>query len=171
MTEIIVDFSGAVDASEAESVATYRLATAGKKGSFTAKNATVLKLKSAAYDAALDEVTLTPKRAFALTKPVELTVDGQSLQDNAGQPIDGSDDGQAGSNFVTILRNPPAVTSKPAPKRAPHPNLLLARLPRRPPTVTMTPTPIPSPVPTPTPTPVPVPTPSPVPTPISFPGY
>ena len=39
VTGITVDFSGAVNASEADSEATYRLATAGKKGSFAAKNA------------------------------------------------------------------------------------------------------------------------------------
>jgi hypothetical protein len=37
VTQIIVDFSGAVNAAEADSVGTYRLATAGKKGSFSAK--------------------------------------------------------------------------------------------------------------------------------------
>jgi hypothetical protein len=53
---------------------------------------------------------LTPKRAFAHAKPVELTVDGQSLQNSVGQIIDGSEDGQAASNIVST-RNTPAVTS------------------------------------------------------------
>jgi hypothetical protein len=85
VTQIIVDFSGAVNVAEADSVGTYRLATAGKKGSFTAKNAAVLKLKSAVDNGALDQVTLTPKRAFALTKPVQLAVEGQTLQDSSGR--------------------------------------------------------------------------------------
>ena len=62
---IIVDFSGAVNPAEADSVGTYRPAMPGKKKSFTAKNATVVKLKSAVFDAGRDEVTLTPKKAFA----------------------------------------------------------------------------------------------------------
>ena len=119
VTQIIVDYSGPVNAAEADSVATYRLATPGKKGSFTAKNATVVKLKSATIDAALDEVTLTPKKAFALTKKVELVVNGQALQDSAGQLIDGADDGQAGSDYVTILQRTATAVVTPAPKADP----------------------------------------------------
>jgi hypothetical protein len=160
VTEIIVDYSGAVNASEADSVATYRLATAGKKGSFTAKNAMVLKLKSAKYNSTTDAVTLTPKKAFTLTKAVQLVVKGESLQDSAGSLIDGANDGQPGSNFVTVLRNTPAVTPKPAPAPIPITE----------------PTPMPTPVsttpaPTPIATPTPTPTPAPIPTPISYPGY
>ena len=47
---------------EANSLAIYRLATAGTKGSFTAKNATVIKLASAVSLAAKNTVTLTPTR-------------------------------------------------------------------------------------------------------------
>jgi hypothetical protein len=51
--------------------------TAGKKRSFDAKNAKVIKLKSAAYNAANNTVTLTPKKAFGLTKQVQLRINGQ----------------------------------------------------------------------------------------------
>jgi hypothetical protein len=118
VTEIIVGFSGALNASDADRVATYRLVTAGNKGSFTAKNATVLKLKSAVY--ANDAVMLTSKKAFALAKPVELVVNGQSLEDGAGQLIDGANDGQPGSNYVAILRGT-AVTPTPTPAPTPIP--------------------------------------------------
>ena len=47
--QIVVTFSGAVNASEADETAIYRLGHCRKKGSFTAKNAAVIKLKSAAY--------------------------------------------------------------------------------------------------------------------------
>jgi Bacterial Ig-like domain (group 2) len=60
VTEVIVDFSRAVNASEADRVAAYRLATAGKRGSLTARNAMVLKLKSAKFNGTTDAVTLTP---------------------------------------------------------------------------------------------------------------
>jgi hypothetical protein len=106
VTQIIVGFSGAVNAGEADSLAAYRLATAGKKGSFTAKNAKVVKLKSALYNQATGTVTLTPKKAFALTKPVQLLVYGtgaSGLQDSNGRLIDGNHDGQAGGNAVALL--------------------------------------------------------------------
>jgi hypothetical protein len=106
VTGITVDFSAAVNATIAGNVATYRLALPGKRGSFTAKNATVIKLKSAVYTGGLDAVTLTPKKPFALTKPVQLVVDGQppaGLQDTLGRLIDGNHDGQPGGNAVTVI--------------------------------------------------------------------
>jgi hypothetical protein len=164
VTQIMVDYSGPVNSPEAESIATYRLATPGQKGSFTAKNAMVLKLKSAAYDAALDSVTLTPKKAFALTKPVQFVINGQSLEDSTGQPIDGGNDGQAGSDYVTILQHTAtAVTPAPAPKTArttPAPETILRRA------IIMR-------APTPTSSPISSPMPGAAPTPISMPvmGY
>jgi outer membrane biosynthesis protein TonB len=91
VTEIVVDFSGPVNAAQADSALTYRLTTANGKGSFTAKNSPVVKLRSAEFNPANDTVTLIPKKAFALTKPVELT-------------IDGDDNGTAGSNAVAQIR-------------------------------------------------------------------
>jgi hypothetical protein len=106
VTQILVSFSGAVNAGEADNLATYRLARAGKKGSFTAKSAQAIKLKSAVYNPATDSVTLTPKKAFALTKPVQLVVDGvppSRLQDSFGRFIDGDHNDQAGGKAVAIL--------------------------------------------------------------------
>ncbi|MFI5454955.1 MAG: RHS repeat-associated core domain-containing protein [Isosphaerales bacterium] len=106
VTQISIGFSGAVNAGEADSPATYRLATAGKKGSFTAKNAQVIKLKSALYNAATNMVTLTPKKAFSLTKPVQLLVEGvppSGLQDSFDRFIDGDHNGQPGGNAVAVL--------------------------------------------------------------------
>jgi hypothetical protein len=127
VTQITVDFSGSVNASEADSVATYRLVRAGKRGSFAAKNAMVLKLKSAMMiNAADDAVTLTPRKAFALTMmKVELIVDGQSpggLQDSSGQLIDGDQNGQPGSNAVVILSpSAPIAPRRPAPPPPSYP--------------------------------------------------
>jgi cyclophilin family peptidyl-prolyl cis-trans isomerase len=104
--ELVVTFSGAVNAAEADDPALYRLATAGKKGSFTAKNAQVIKLKSAAYDSTDNTVTLVPRKPFALTKPVQLQVNGlppSGLQDSTGRFIDGDHNGTAGGNAVAIL--------------------------------------------------------------------
>jgi hypothetical protein len=106
VTEILVTFSGAVNAAEADSLATYRLATAGRHGSFTAKNSRIIKLKAAAYNAANDTVALFPRRPFALTKKVQLQVEGvppAGLQDSAGRLIDGSHTGHPGSNAAIVL--------------------------------------------------------------------
>jgi hypothetical protein len=87
-------------------MATYRLTTAGKKGSFTAKNAKVIRLKSAAYNSANDTVTLIPSKPFAVTKPVQLQISGQppeGLQDGSGRLIDGDHNGTPGGNAVAIL--------------------------------------------------------------------
>jgi hypothetical protein len=107
VTEILATFSGAVNAPEAQETGIYRLVTPGTHGSLTAKNAGSIKLRSAVYDAASDTVTLTPKKAFSLSKPVELTINGNppsSLQDTFGQVIDGDHNGQPGGNAVAVLR-------------------------------------------------------------------
>ena len=68
VTEIILAFSGGLNAAEAANIAEYSLVEAGKKGSFTAKNAKTIKLRSAVYNSANDTVTLTPKKKFVLSK-------------------------------------------------------------------------------------------------------
>jgi hypothetical protein len=114
VTSITVEFSGALNVTEADSLATYRLATAGKHGSFNAKNAGIVKLKSAVFVAGLNEVILTPRKPFALTKPVQLRINGlppSGLQDTLGRLIDGNHDGQAGGNAVAMLRPKGATVS------------------------------------------------------------
>jgi hypothetical protein len=106
VTEVIVIFSGAVNAAEAQNPAIYRLTLPGKKGSYTAKNARAIGLKSAAYNSANDTVTLTPLKPFKVTKPVQLQVNGQppaGLQDGSGRLIDGDHNGTPGGNAVAIL--------------------------------------------------------------------
>jgi mucin-19 len=104
--QITVSFSGPVNATEAAETVVYRLATAGKKGSFTAKNAGIIRLASAAYASAGNTVTLTPKKPFALTKTVQLVVSGTGatgLLDASGRLIDGDHNGQAGGNAIAYL--------------------------------------------------------------------
>ncbi len=76
VTEVLLTFSDPVNAIEADQVGTYRLATPGKGGSYTAKNAGVIKLKSAVYTDATDTVALTLAKPFAITKPVQVLVYG-----------------------------------------------------------------------------------------------
>lgn len=96
-----------MNATEAASVAEYSLTTAGKKGLFTAKNAKKIKLKSAVYNPVNDTVTLTPKKKFVVTKPVQLVVNGlppAGLETASGQLIDGNNDGQPGGNAVALIK-------------------------------------------------------------------
>ena len=137
--EIVVTFSGLVNATDADETSVYRLATPGKKGSFTAKNAGIIRLKKAVYASATDTVTLTPKSPFSLTKPVQLMVSGtgaSGLQDANGHLIDGADNGQARSNAVAILTKKsvtidavePARTSARAALRADGPRVAVAAI-------------------------------------------
>jgi hypothetical protein len=108
VTGIVVNFTGDLNASTAQSVADYALTTAAKKGVHKAAKGNQLALSSAAYDRALREVTLTPSKPFALTNPVQLVMNGtqpSGLQDSSGRFIDGNNDGVGGDNGVfTITR-------------------------------------------------------------------
>jgi hypothetical protein len=106
VTGILIGFSGEINAAQAQNLAEYRLVKAGKRGSFTAKHTKLIKLRAAAYNGTSDTVTLTPKKPFALTKPVQLQVSGQppsGLDDTLGRLIDGNHSGQPGSNAVLVL--------------------------------------------------------------------
>jgi hypothetical protein len=106
ITEIILAFSGGLNATEAANIAEYHLVEAGRNGSFTAKNATAIKLLSAVYNSTNDTVTLTPKKKFVLSKKAQLVVNGEppsGLEDSHNRLIDGNHDGQAGSNAVAVL--------------------------------------------------------------------
>jgi hypothetical protein len=104
---VVIDFSGGVNPAQAQNKAEYRLIKAGKHGSFTAKHPKLIRLRSAVYNGTSDTVTLIPRTPFALRKPVQLQVNGQSpsgLHDMLGRLIDGHHDGQPGGNAVAVLQ-------------------------------------------------------------------
>lgn len=101
VTQVMLHFSGAINSSIAGQTANYRLALPGTRGSYTARNARVLRLKSARYDSGTNTVILTPKRPFALTRKVQLQV--KNLVDSLGRLIDGDKDGYAGGTAVAYL--------------------------------------------------------------------
>jgi hypothetical protein len=108
VTQIDITFSGSVDAGDAENLANYVLLEPGKRGSFKAGNAKAIKLKSAVYDSALNEVILTPRTRIAITKPFQLTINGttsQGLHDSQGRLIDAGNIGQASNDIVVISKN------------------------------------------------------------------
>jgi hypothetical protein len=114
VTEILVTFSGPVNATEATDTAIYHLAEAGKGGSFTAKSAKTINLVEAVHNAATDTVSLIPKKPFSLKRPVQLTIKGTApggLQDRFGRLIDGADNGKPGSNaFAVFVRKGVTIT-------------------------------------------------------------
>ncbi len=127
--EILVGFSGGVNATQAQKKSTYRITLAGKGGSFRARNARVIKLRSAVYKATSDMVDLDLKGQVALGEPLQLVVDGvgpSGLHDSDGRLIDGNDDGQPGSNAVASIR-PGDVTDSALAARTAAVDWLLSR--------------------------------------------
>ncbi len=103
---ITVDFSGALDAALADLTGIYSLIVAGKKHSFTARNAKHLAFQSAAYDNSHHTVTLVPRKPVPVKKPLELTINGTApsgLRDGLGRLIDGSGIGQPGTNADILI--------------------------------------------------------------------
>jgi hypothetical protein len=101
-----VTLTGAVNAAEAQNPAIYRLTSPGKRGSYTAKNAKAIRLKSAVFNSADDTVTLIPSNPFAVSKPVQLQINGQppaGLRDGSSRLIDGNHNGTPGGDAVAIL--------------------------------------------------------------------
>jgi hypothetical protein len=157
--EIVINLSGPVNAAQADALANFQLMGANARGSFTARNSTRIALRSAVFNPANDTITLIPRKAFALTRPVELTINGTSasgVQDSSGQLIDGDGDGTAGSNAVAVIRRNGVTLNPLAP--APASAMIPISPPRR---GVVGPTPIDPPASTPTPTPPPVVTPTP----------
>ncbi|HKI21362.1 MAG TPA: Ig-like domain-containing protein [Isosphaeraceae bacterium] len=106
VVKLIVIFSGPLDSTEADDKEFYRLATPGKRGSYTAKNARIIHLKKVVNTGANDSVALRPIKPFTLRKPVQLLIHGAApsgLQDSYGRYLDGADTGQAGSDAIAIL--------------------------------------------------------------------
>jgi cyclophilin family peptidyl-prolyl cis-trans isomerase len=107
VTQINVTFTGQVNADQADQTRTYRLAHPNRQGSYTARNAATIKLRSAKYNSATDTVALTPRMPLALkAKALQLLIDGTSpsgLQDIVGRYLAGDGDGQAGSNAVVSI--------------------------------------------------------------------
>src|SRR5262249_10361468 len=68
--------------------------------------AKVIPLKSALYSAGNNTVTLTLKKPFKPSKPVQFQVNGlapSGLDDGLGRLIDGNHDGQPGGNAIAVL--------------------------------------------------------------------
>jgi hypothetical protein len=97
-SDLVVDFSGALNASDAVNLAAYHLVTLGRRNKKTGQQATKpVKLTSATYNPATDTVTLAIKGKLP-NQPLELSVNTAAVLDASGQPIAGSS-GQSGGTF------------------------------------------------------------------------
>jgi hypothetical protein len=94
VTGLTLDLNGPVDASAAGQMGMYRLTMSGSAGSSAARHARVIKLKSAVFNAALDQVTLIAQRAVPLSKPIQLAI--------LGQQTSGKQDPGSGVIHVTL---------------------------------------------------------------------
>jgi hypothetical protein len=117
VTQILVGFSGGVNATEAMSTNTYQLIKANAAGAFTPTKKSLIKIKSASLTG--NSVALKLKSPLKLKKAVELVVQGlapNGLQDSNGRLIDGNHDGTAGGNAVAVIKKPGAVTISAVPR-------------------------------------------------------
>ena len=95
---LVVSYSAALNTGDAETLAAYRLVTAGKDKKLGTRDDKLVKLTSATYNATAMTVTLTtkstlPKGSTQLSINTALTLDAQ------GQPIDSDSNGQPGGTF------------------------------------------------------------------------
>jgi cyclophilin family peptidyl-prolyl cis-trans isomerase len=106
VTGVTLTFSGGLDPTRASNTADYLLIQRGKHGTFVPSRRTLIPIRSASIDTAGDVVTLTPRKPFTMSKPVELEAIGEpptGLIDALGRPIDGLGNGQPGGNATALL--------------------------------------------------------------------
>jgi hypothetical protein len=106
VTDLVLYWSGPLDASLAGSKKPFRLGTANRHGSFTGRGSGTIAVKKVLYDGNAWTVTLIPKKTFANSKHIQLLVYGNGtsgLKDSFGNYIDGATNGQSGSNSVSIV--------------------------------------------------------------------
>ncbi len=102
VTVIVLQFSGALNASDAQNQLLYSLAPETTK-KHVIKLGKAVAPATAVYNASTNTVTLTPKKALVLNPPEQLKINSSGLLDALGRALDGNNDGQAGGNFVATL--------------------------------------------------------------------
>jgi uncharacterized repeat protein (TIGR01451 family) len=96
--DVMLKFSGALDAADAQNLAAYHLVSLGKLNKKTGQHAIkAVKLTSAVYNASQNTVTLAIKGKLP-NQQLELSVNTSSVLDASGQPIAGTS-GQPGSTL------------------------------------------------------------------------
>jgi hypothetical protein len=114
---IVLQFSAALNAADAQSLATYSLVTVPP--SKRQKSKTVA-LKRATYDPTAFTVTLFTRKPLVLQPPLRLTITAARLLDALGRPLAGNHSGQPGTNFsATLSKSGATVTSVKVGRAAP----------------------------------------------------
>jgi hypothetical protein len=115
-TTLVLTFDKLLDAAGAQNPGNYQIvALDGPRHT--------IRIKKAVYDAATRTVTLSPVHGLNLHRRFRLTVFGtgpRAVTDALGEPLDGQNNGDPGTNFVTIItaRNLVLTTTDPAILRA-----------------------------------------------------
>ncbi len=97
---IVIQFSGALNAADAQNVGNYGLATIPTNKKQKSK---AVALSQATYNPVNNTVTLVTRSALVLNPPLKLTINAAGLLDSLGRPLDGDDNGQPGGNCVVTL--------------------------------------------------------------------
>jgi len=102
-TELLLQFSGALNAGAAQNLGAYHLDQASRTKKGGTKYNKPVALASVSYNASTDTVTLLARSKLNLAQPEELRITASQLPDVYGRPLDGNDDGQPGGDFVALL--------------------------------------------------------------------
>ena len=102
VTVIVIQFSGALTASDAQNRLLYSLAPETTK-KHVIKLGKAVAPASAIFSSSKNTVTLTPKKALVLNPPQQLKINLARLLDAQGRQLDGNSDGIPGGNFVATL--------------------------------------------------------------------
>jgi MBG domain (YGX type)/Kelch motif len=97
---IVLQFSGALNAGEAQAIGTYRLTTIPSTKKQKSK---ALALSQATYEPGPNLVRLVTRKPLVLNPSLSLTINAAGLLDSLGRALDGNDDGQPGGNFGATL--------------------------------------------------------------------
>jgi hypothetical protein len=100
-SQIVIQFSGAVNAGTAVNVANYELEVVQRSRHHPKK---LVALAQATYDSAKHTVTLRPRQALASNESYHLRIVAGGLLDSQGSSLDGNRDGRPGGDFGATLR-------------------------------------------------------------------
>jgi hypothetical protein len=101
-TDIVIEFDGGLNSTDADSLANYHLAAPGKGKKSKIYNK-LIHLNSAVYSQTADEVTLQLNGKLALSPAPQLRIAAADILDATGRPLDGNGDGQPGGDYVALL--------------------------------------------------------------------
>ena len=103
VTVIVVQFSGALDAATANTLANFSVVTAGKNKKSGTHDEKTVALVRATYNATSHTVTLTPRNPLVLSPSLQLHINAAGLVDVSGLPLTANNNGRPGGSFTAVL--------------------------------------------------------------------